>query len=143
MEEGEGDGAEEGKAEEEEEEAVAYVPRRVHTVSQEEEDDFDKMMAAAMADAKKATPKPPPDSARGDPLAGLAGVLKRSAQPAAGGEGVVSLRVLRRGGGKNKLEADEVSVPASEPLARTVLAAGEEANEERQRLKRQILNIAS
>ena len=56
---------------------------------------------------------------------------------------VVSLRVLRRGGGKNRLEADEVVVSASEPIARTVLAAGEEANEERQRLKRQILNIAS
>ena len=129
---------------------MAYVPRRVHVVSQEEEDDFDKMMAAAMADAKKTTPKPPPDAMARDPLAGLAGVLKRSAQPAGaaaggrgGGEGVVSLRVLRRGGGKNRLEADEVVVPASEPIARTVLAAGEEANEERQRLKRQILNIAS
>jgi len=61
-----------------------------------------------------------------------------------GGEGgTVALRVLHRATGKpTKLEAAAVHVPMADSLARTVIRIDEEASEERQRLKRQILQAA-
>jgi len=149
-----------GAAADEAEEAamnVAYVPERVQMVSAEEEDEFAKMMAAMMSDAKKSVPKPAADSLPRDPLSGIAGVLKSRPRGLCAGVGessygsggtidsgtpsgtTVALRVLRRGAKPNKLEADEVYVPVDDALAKTVIRADERANEERQRLKRQIL----
>ena len=52
------------------------------------------------------------------------------------------MRVLGRGAKAHKLEVKEVVVPISNPLAQMVIKMDEAAQEERQRLKRQTLQLA-
>ena len=122
--------------------------------SQEQEEDFGKMLHAVVSDTKRMTSK-----ISGNHLGGLAGILKPRtahgstfirASDAEGGSlnsdcqpSAVPLRMLRRGVKHNKLETEQIFVPMEDMLARTVIRADERANEERQRLKRQILTMAS
>lgn len=118
-------------------------------MTQEEEDDFEKMMAAMLVGEPR-KPKAPhnePASKAPPALSGLGAVLRdggTSRGSLSGATGAVSLRVLQMSGNKKRLEASaSVLVPTESALARTVIQRDEEASEERQRLKQQILAAAA
>ena len=119
------------------------MSRRVAT--QEEEDDFEKEMAGFLAAApskpagKQAAADAKPMPSLGTVLRTGTGASRVAAQADADAAGALTLRVLGRGSKANKLEAKEVLVPRSNPLAQTVLKMDEQAHLERQQLKRQIL----
>ena len=132
-------------AKEEEVEVVKLHERREAT--KEEEDEFEKEMQAMLNDTQK-TSRPTRPAAEPVRLPSLGAVLQsgtgsRVANAVASSSGdALTLRVLRRGPKANKLEAPEVRVPMGDTLAQTVIKMDEDAQAERQRLKRQILAAA-
>ena len=154
----EADGAD--KRRKEEEEVVVVVRQERREASKDEEDEFEKEMQSMLASAKatKAATEAKPLPAIGAVLragtgasrvaSAVAGVRGAGGAGGAGGvggsdgTGELTLRVLGRGAKAHKLEVKEVVVPISNPLAQMVIKMDEAAQEERQRLKRQTLQLA-
>ncbi|KAL1518668.1 hypothetical protein AB1Y20_002956 [Prymnesium parvum] len=131
---------EEVNAVKEEEEAYIGVQTR-RDATDEEKEAFEREMQAMLAETRDVSARKTRVDAEGIkiPVALLRPATHPSSQSNAqakedSGPGAVTLRVLRKGA-KNKMEASEVRVPASDALAKTVIRMEDKAAEERQRLK--------